>query len=105
MNTANLQIEGLLMAMTALAKLMREKGAATTDEIDQVLAEAEAITKSDAVRHGGMRDANVEAVLFPLRFLRIANRRGEPVAAFSEVAAEVGRLTTDASPEVAAKRN
>lgn len=91
MNTANLQIEGLLVATSALVKLMHDKGIATVDEVDWVLQTAEASAEADASRQGGLRAGNVEAILFPLRFLRIANRRSEAVAVFSEIAAEVGR--------------
>lgn len=93
MNTANLQMEGVLMAMAALCRLMREKGVAETGEIDAALAQAETALAADKLRPEQLSQANVEAVLFPLRFLREANGReaaGAP-AAYTEIATRVGR--------------
>ncbi|WP_159588447.1 MULTISPECIES: hypothetical protein [Chelativorans] len=93
MNTANLQMEGMLMAVSALCSLMREKGLAEADEIDAALAEAETALAADRLRPDQLSPANVEAVLFPLRFLREANRRRIPgsTAAYTEIATNVGR--------------
>ncbi|MDZ5699044.1 MULTISPECIES: hypothetical protein [Phyllobacteriaceae] len=93
MNTANLQMEGVLMAMSALCRIMREKEIASSEEIDTALAEAEAVLAADRLRPEKISHANVEAVLFPLRFLREANRREAPgtSAAYTEIATRVGR--------------
>jgi len=94
MNTANLQMEGVLMAMATLCRLLRQKGIADTAEIDTALAEAEAVLSSDSRRPEQLSRANVEAALFPLRFLREANRRDIPdgeSAAYTEIATMVGR--------------
>lgn len=93
MNTANLQMEGMLMAVSALCRLIREKGIAGADEIDAALAEAETALAADRLRPEQLSQANVEAVLFPLRFLREANRREVPgaSAAYTEIATMVGR--------------
>ncbi|WP_265518565.1 hypothetical protein [Nitratireductor luteus] len=93
MNTANLQLEGVLMAMAALCRLMREQGLATADQIDGVMGEAERALKDDKLRPAAVSAANVEAALFPLRFLREANRRADEVehAAFSGIATAVGQ--------------
>ena len=92
MNTANLQMEGVLMAMAAMCRLLRQKGLADAGEIDAALAEAEAALAEDDLRPEQLSHANVEAALFPLRFLREANRSEAPVAAaYTEIATSVGR--------------
>jgi len=94
MNTANLQMEGVLMAIATLCRLLRQKGIADAAEIDTALAEAEAVLSSDSRRPEQLSHANVEAALFPLRFLREANRRDVPggeSAAYTEIATMVGR--------------
>ena len=93
MNTANLQLEGVLMAVASLCRLMREKGVADAAEIDAALAEAEAALANDRLRPEQLSHANVEAALFPLRFLREANRRKVPDdrPGYTEIATTVGR--------------
>ncbi|MCT8992076.1 hypothetical protein NYR54_17580 [Chelativorans sp. SCAU2101] len=93
MNTANLQMEGVLMAVATLCRLLRQKGIADEAEIEAALAEAEEALANDALRPEQLSHANVEAALFPLRFLREANRRDLPEAhaAYTEIAATVGR--------------
>ncbi|WP_274425853.1 hypothetical protein [Chelativorans sp. YIM 93263] len=97
MNTANLQMEGMLMAMAALCQLMRRKGLADAEEIEAALAEAETTLANDRLRPEEISHANVEAALFPLRFLREANRREVPgsATAFTEIATTVGRARRD----------
>lgn len=99
MNTANLQMEGVLMAVAALCRLCREKGIASEAEIEKVLAEAEEALAKDGLRPEQLSHANVEAVLFPLRFLREANRRDLPgaIRAYTEIAATVGKTHRPAS--------
>jgi hypothetical protein len=93
MNTANLQLEGLLLALAALTRALRERGVMTQDELDAVLERAAVTARDDHSRTGQISPSNVEAVLFPIRFLRIANERADSdaVPAFSELASEVGR--------------
>src|SRR5690606_35076896 len=93
MNTANLQMEGVLMAMAALCGLMRQKGIVDEAEIEAALAEAEAALANDSLRPEQLSHANVEAALFPLRFLREANSRGLAGAAvaYTDIATRVGR--------------
>jgi hypothetical protein len=93
MNTANLQLEGVYAAMTALMTALRDKGLLSVDEIDQALAKAESGLVADARRPAGVSAANVEAICFPLRYLRLANRAAaeEPAPAFSALAARVGQ--------------
>jgi hypothetical protein len=42
MNSANLQLEGLLLALYALLDSVKQKGLVTEQEIDEALATAEA---------------------------------------------------------------
>jgi len=92
MNTANLQIEGLLLATAALVRLLREKGLVTVGELDAALENAQRAATFDARRPEQMSPANVEAVLFPLRFLREVNARPDAVdyPPFSEITTAVG---------------
>ena len=89
MNTANLQLEGLLLAVSAMAEALKAKEVLSQAEIDAVLERAEAIAGSDPGRSEQMSAANVAAVLFPIRFLREAN--GATDGSFSRLAAQVAR--------------
>ncbi len=90
MNTANLQLEGLLLAVSSVLETMRRKGLLTEQEIIDALSAAAACTKS---RIDGMPDlsaANLEAIQFPIRFLRAATNVSTPGhATFMELAAMV----------------
>ena len=70
MNTANLQLEGLCMALAALVESLKAKGALTADEVDLALARAE---RSVFEGKEELSPANMEAVGFPIRLLRVAN--------------------------------
>jgi len=93
MNTANLQLEGVLMAMAALCQLMCEKGIAAEEDIEGSLCRAEEMLATDRLRPEQLSQANVEAMLFPIRFLREANRCGPAgdTLAYSAIATAVGR--------------
>ncbi|HEY1735779.1 MAG TPA: hypothetical protein VGG12_03955 [Methylovirgula sp.] len=92
MNTANLQLEGLLLSLSALFETMRRKGLLTTEEIERALDDAEAGAKR-ADRLEPLSDANLDAIQFPIRFLRIATNltSGQRVS-FSELAAMIGEM-------------
>ena len=93
MNTANLQLEGLYVAVSALMNAIRQKGIITDAEIEASLADAERSVSTDPRRSSEMSPSNVEAILFPIRYLRLANRKwadGE-LPGFAELAAGVGR--------------
>lgn len=93
MNTANLQIEGVLAAMTALISALQRKGLLSEAEIEAVLAEAEEGVVSDPDRPPQVRPAHVDAACFPLRYLRRANKllAGNESASFTSIASQVGR--------------
>ena len=93
MNTANLQLEGLLLAVAALVEAMKKKGLLTAEEVESALGEARDVAADDSARRGEISASNVAAVLFPIRFLMEANgtdpsRKGER---FSKLAERVGR--------------
>ncbi|UIJ73940.1 hypothetical protein [Aurantimonas sp. HBX-1] len=93
MNTANLQLEGLYTAVQSVLCALREKQILTADEIDRALAGAESVAGADPRRPTELSGSNREAVLFPIRYLRVANRLCDagPLPTFSEVATLVGR--------------
>jgi hypothetical protein len=90
MNTANLQMEGLLLALGSLLRALKDKGLLSQDEIEAMLKEAEERATRDAGRPESLSPANVNAVLFPVRFLE-RDVRGEDAGSYSSVAASVGR--------------
>jgi hypothetical protein len=90
MNTANLQHEGLLLALVAVLDLLRAKGLATGEEIDAALAGAEARADDDPRRPPHLSAANADAIAFPIRFLRMA-MAGDGERSFSAITTEVGQ--------------
>ncbi len=92
MNTANLQLEGLYLAIAAITGLLREKGFLSAEEIDSALASAEVKATFDPARPRELSAANVDAICFPLRLLRLANQasvEGRQLS-FTELAMRVG---------------
>lgn len=92
MNTANLQIEGLLMAIAGLNQLLVAKGIASVEEIDKSLARSEQTVLGDDRVVEDLSPANRDAIAFPIRLLRLANNRGDGAgtASFAELARMVG---------------
>lgn len=97
MNTANLQLEGLLLALSAIVGLMRKKGIVDDAEFEAALREAEQAALKDEARPEGISAANVEAVLFPIRYLRAAAgaEANAPLQPFSRVATRIGQTKRD----------
>lgn len=92
MNTANLQLEGLLLAVAALADVLARKGIVTRDEWVEALNRAEIEAANDGKRPAELRDAHVDGICFPIRFLRLAATMGpEERKSFMEIAALVGQ--------------
>lgn len=92
MNTANLQLEGLYLALGSVLSLLREKGLLSEQEIDSALASAEVKASFDPDRPQELSAAHVDAICFPLRLLRLANKahaEGRQLS-FTELAVRVG---------------
>jgi hypothetical protein len=97
MNIANLQLEGLLVA---LAQLLRElRGSVGLDRagIERALVATEAAILADRQRMGQLSASERESVLFPCRFLAAALAHEDE--AFSELAKRVGQLKEDGPTE------
>lgn len=90
MNTANLQLEGLYGALSALLLTLRRKGLLDQGEVEEALAAAEEAVLVDAGRPSELSPANVEAIRFPIRYLRAANGAAEP-RSFSEITTAIGQ--------------
>ena len=97
MNTANLQLEGVYAALAALMNALKAKGLLSEGEIDGALAEAEECLAKDGARPAELSAANLDAIRFPLRLLRLANARAASGGdcSFTGLAAEVGRSKPD----------
>jgi hypothetical protein len=92
MNPANLQLEGLYLAIAALVTSLRENNVLSAEQIDAALDRAEMVAKSDPERIGALSASSMEAMCFPIRLLRLANRMpSEDVASFSDMARIVGQ--------------
>ncbi len=88
MNTANLQLEGLMLALAAMNRALVRKGLLDSTEVEAALSEAD-----NAVSRGpsqSLSAANLDAVSFPIRFLRMANKTGDEGQSFSDLARAVG---------------
>jgi hypothetical protein len=90
MNPANLQIEGLLMAVAEMHRLMVERGLVSATDVATALRRAEARITSDDRFEEGMPLANRDAMCFPIRLLMLANSPDFKSAGFSELARAVG---------------
>ncbi len=93
MNTANLQLEGLYLAIASINKLLVAKGIVSIKEIDTALRRAEANATGDEHIVEDMTPANRDAVCFPIRLLQMANnsRSDRNTPTFSELAKMVGQ--------------
>jgi hypothetical protein len=74
MNVANLQLEGLMMALASVNNLLVRKGLVSVEEIDEALHRAESAFTSEQRLYDDMSPAQRDAVCFPLRLLRMANK-------------------------------
>ncbi|GLR57156.1 hypothetical protein [Rhizobium indigoferae] len=93
MNTANLQLKGLIMAMASICDAIVEKELLTSGELNAALAKAKQAIEDDDDHE--LSDANRAAILFPIRVLQLAEeagRRGERLT-FSDYAKLVGKMT------------
>ena len=94
MNTANLQLEGVYAVLAALLHALRDKAVLSDAEIDHLLTEVERDIASDAARPAEVRSSNVDAMCFPVRFLRTSLRASAEGRrpSFAQVAAQIKQL-------------
>ena len=93
MNVANLQLEGLLMAVASINHLLVRKGVLTVGEIDVALAKAQAnMTSEDRAKE--LSSAHRDATNFPIRLLQLTNHcaPGAELPSFSDLARMVGEM-------------
>jgi len=93
MNTANMQLEGVYAVLAAFLHALRDKAVLSDAEIDRMLADVERDIASDE-RPAEVRSANVDAMCFPVRFLRTslrASAQGQRPS-FAKVAAQIKQL-------------
>ncbi|WP_370956262.1 hypothetical protein [Bosea sp. RCC_152_1] len=98
MNTANLQLEGLLVALAELSRLLVQAGAVSQEAIEEALQKAEQAVHADEARTRQLSDSQVDAMLFPIRYLALAGKAGGETQSFADLAAEIGRLKPDRVP-------
>lgn len=93
MNTANLQLEGLVMAVAELTNMAVDKGLFTHQEVTAALARAEGGVQ--IAEPSNLSNANQAAKLFPIRVLHLANQAAQRKESFtfSDYAELVGKLT------------
>ena len=92
MNTANLQLEGLYIAVAAITNALVVKGVLTREEVDGALRVAEKTALTGDRVDEDLRLANREAIAFPARLLALANRMADEseLPSFAELARLVG---------------
>ncbi|WP_116654232.1 hypothetical protein [Pelagibacterium sediminicola] len=92
MNVANLQLQGLYLAVAAINNALAAKGLLTREDINDALAHAEQVALGDDRILEDLHPSNRDAVAFPMRFLALANRRSahNALPGFSELARLVG---------------
>jgi hypothetical protein len=93
MNVANLQMQGLLVALASLNQVLVQKGIVSIDDIDLALEKAEASLTGEERLFEDMSPAQRDAVCFPIRLLKLANlgQSGDAIQSFSELARQVGQ--------------
>jgi len=93
MNVANLQLQGLYLALAAINNALVAKGLLTREEIGTALERAEQIALGDDRIFEDLTPASRDAVAFPLRFLTLANASATETGTldFSELARLVGQ--------------
>ncbi len=99
MNIANLQLEGLYLAIASINDLLVKKGVLSREEVDVALRRAEQSALGD-YRTEDLSPAERDAVAFAARILAAANNSaGEQfLPSFQELARHVGE-TKDKYPD------
>lgn len=92
MNVANLQLEGLMMAVAPINNLLVHKGRLSVDDIDIALRKSEASVTGDERTYEDISPANSDAICVPIRLLQIANiPESNSTFRLSELAKVVGQ--------------
>lgn len=94
MNTANLQLQGLVMAVASLNRLLMERGLIDEASLSAALREAERVALAGH-QADGLSAANREAIAFPIRLVENASRDGSAGKSFNDLAREVAAEGTD----------
>jgi len=87
-NTANLQLEGLYLALAAVNRALIDAGVVSTEQLDLAFRKTEAMAMG-AERMNSLSPAERDAVCFPIRVLQTALDSPE-TADFTELARTVG---------------
>jgi hypothetical protein len=87
-NTANLQLAGLCLALDGLCRALIKSGALPREAIVDALAEAEAAALSEP---RDLSDAHRDAMCFPIRALRAGLDNPVGISQFAALATQVGR--------------
>ena len=92
MNTANLQLEGLLIIIASMHDLLVARGIVDREEIGHAMDVAEQTVLGD-YRTAELDTAQRDAIAFPIRLLRLANNGASDteIMPFSDLAKMVGQ--------------
>jgi hypothetical protein len=97
MNVANLQLEGLLVAVAELLRELEAEGSLDRSRIEGALLATEARILSDEQRMGQLSASERDSCLFPCRFLAAALGDGAPFSALTKHVGETkDEVPTDA---------
>jgi hypothetical protein len=93
MNIANLQIQGLVMAVAHINQALVKRGILSIDDVDSALAKTEASLTAEERVFEDMDPAQRDALCFPVRLLKRANlgQSEDFIQSFSELTKEIGR--------------
>jgi hypothetical protein len=101
MNVANLQLEGLLMALASINHVLVRNGIVTKEELDTALRKAEEGETSQD-RSEELSLSSRDAINFPIRILQLANQC-QPEAdlpSFATLAKMVGQVKEPYNDEI-----
>ena len=96
MNTANLQLKGIVLALHSLLEALKSKGLLNQQEIEDALLEAETMACAEGKARDELSKSNAEAILFPIRFLREANSDPNPGNSFTSITQLVAERVNEA---------
>ncbi|GLQ57843.1 hypothetical protein [Devosia nitrariae] len=91
MNNANLQLEGLYLAIAAITNALEAKGVLTKTEIQDALKRAEQAALGEDRSIEDLSPAHRDAMAFPARFLMVANAAPAENLSFYALAKQVGQ--------------